>query len=85
MMLQDNFFASIYEGKTPLFYTCKQDNTDAVEYLILKGAKVNKGTNPLISVISNENWVIAKILISNGIDINTKDEDGILFKFYIFL
>ena len=82
-----SLFTSTYKGKNPLFYICKQNNQDAIEYLISKGAKVNKMANPLISAIKNENSTIAKILISNGIDVNTKDDEEILFlyKFIIHL
>jgi ankyrin repeat protein len=62
---------------TPLFYACKQDNPDVIEYLVSKGAKINEGVNPLIPAIYNENAPIANILISKGINVNMKDDKGV--------
>ena len=59
---------------TPLTYAAKYNNRDIVEFLIEKGAKVNKADDedvtPLYNAIIYNNIDIVKLLVENGADVN---------------
>ena len=63
---------------TPLIAACLSSNDDTIQYLVSKGADVNKadrnGNTPLHYVKSIE---AAKCLVANGADINKLNDEGI--------
>ncbi|EAY15422.1 ankyrin repeat protein, putative [Trichomonas vaginalis G3] len=72
------------EQNTPLFKAAVSNNKEAVECLLAHGADVNTinsfGENPLLYSFKSNNKElaaeIAEIFISNGIDFNLKNEEG---------
>lgn len=70
-----------YDYITALMLASQAGYDDIVEYLISKGADVNKqakynGISPLISAVRNDYLRTAEILIRSGADINTTDALG---------
>lgn len=72
------------EGLTPLGLATKLNEKEVVEILIKKGANVNGveilGVDyveiPLLYAIENNNWILSKILVNSGANLNLKDRTG---------
>lgn len=65
-------------GCTPLVEAAGKGNTDIVEYLLKKGAEVDKtpdGITALMISVAKNHFDIAKLLIENGANIKVVDED----------
>lgn len=70
-----------WRGMTPLYNACRSGWGDVVELMIKKGADVDDesyGETPLLKVAGKKvNDVnLARILIKNGADVNSKDAQG---------
>ncbi|MCP4135579.1 MAG: ankyrin repeat domain-containing protein [bacterium] len=67
-------------GRTPLHYVALNENLEALEFFVKKGAnlnhKDNEGSTPLHWAIGSKNLVIAQYLIENGAEVNTRDKYG---------
>lgn len=66
-------------GNTPLIYAIKSQNAELVSYLIKKGADVQKFAEhefPLYAAAAFDNLDIVKMLVLNGVDVNTRTRAG---------
>jgi ankyrin repeat protein len=74
-------------GETPLIVACKRNNNDIVEFLIHKGANLNKrdsqkGFTALHVSVIMDNINLVKLLVENGCDLNiTNDENMTALKY----
>ena len=67
--------AKTTQGKTPLYIAARMKNYNVLELLIQKGANVNElcpNVSALFVAAENGDEKLAKILIDNNADINTK-------------
>jgi ankyrin repeat protein len=69
-------------GRTPLHCTASIGNLAVAEYLVSKGADVNKtggeeNKAPLHTAVGSLGADIVKLLISSGADVNLKDANGL--------
>jgi ankyrin repeat protein len=77
------------EGYTPLHLAVQRpDNEKAIGHLLQKDADVNitdpTGRNALLVSVDSHQKEYIKLLVSNGIDINSQDNDGNTALHYIF-
>jgi len=71
-------FSKFQFGCTPIVEAAGKRHANIVEYLISKGAEVDKtadGITALIYSVAKNNFGVAKILIKNGADIKAFDND----------
>ena len=72
-----------FDGYTPLFVaiTSPNPNPTIVELLLKKGANPNaafRGTNIIMNIVSNQtNTEILDLMIAHGVDINSRDPNGL--------
>ncbi|RUS87623.1 hypothetical protein EGW08_004608 [Elysia chlorotica] len=68
------------QGRLPLHYAADYGQTDVMEYLLSKGAKVNAedkyGITPLLSAIFEGHTSSVKLLMEKGADKSGKAPDG---------
>ena len=67
-----NMTKNYMKGFTPLCHAAMKGDKDIAELLIRKGANVNLH-EPLLLALEHQHTCIAKLLISNGTDINQKN------------
>ncbi|MEN7973470.1 MAG: ankyrin repeat domain-containing protein, partial [Verrucomicrobiota bacterium] len=73
--------AKVKEGRlSPIFFAAQSGNSQLIEYLVSKRAKVNArsafGATPLMYAVNNNQLEATKTLIALGADVNaTMDED----------
>jgi len=71
------------DGFTPLGLACYFGQTEIARYLVLKGADVNMPSNngfhvyPIHSAVAGNYIDIARVLISNGAQVNVKQQAGL--------
>ncbi|CAL1548918.1 unnamed protein product [Lymnaea stagnalis] len=69
------------QGRLPLHYAADYGQTEVIEYLISKGAKVNEpdkyGISPLLSAIFEGHTASVKLLLEKGANKNEKSPEGI--------
>lgn len=72
-----------FDGYTPLFVaiTTANPNPNIVKMLLEKGANPNatfRGSNILMNIVANQNNTdILNLMIKHGVDINTRDSNGL--------
>ncbi|XP_059179268.1 myotrophin-like [Physella acuta] len=68
------------QGRLPLHYAADYGQTEVIEYLISKGAKVNApdkyGITPLLSAIFEGHTASVRLLLEKGADKSGKSPDG---------
>lgn len=68
-------------GRTALWYVCRNNEIDVVEWLIKQGADVNcadkNGDSALMVAIARGNTEIARMLIKSGADTGHKNKNGL--------
>ncbi|CAB0034275.1 unnamed protein product [Trichogramma brassicae] len=75
------------DGKTTLHVVCETDNAFCMTELLLKlcgdrGTRLqidrrdNDGRTPLLVALAKKNWVVAKLLVSQGADLRKADIEG---------
>ena len=72
-------------GKSPLHWACKGGHYDVAQYMIARGANVNKtdfyNETPIVEAIGHRNQNILALLVSKGADLDVKinyDRDSAL-------
>ena len=69
------------KGRTPIDLAVSRSSTEVVEFLIQRGANINKhedvyGSTPLLQVVARDRKEIAEILLRHGVDITMKNDAG---------